>query len=570
LIPLSTEEGDVVLHSLKWFRPNATPIGTLDKQTIAAMRLTLTVSALLIIYINPHEPDRFVALTYAVLTLYTLYSTVLYGLARLKSRLIASISHWTHWADVGWYTLLIALSSGTNSVFFFGFFFAILVASFRWGYASGLSVTLASTILFTVVGYLTAPAQPEFDLNRFLLRPVYLLVLGYMMAYWGGFETKLKRQLALLKEVSAISNPRFGVDRTIGGLMEQVRAYYDADSCMMLTREAGSEEYILRVANRNDPDGGSHPQHVPTAFAQELVNLPQQNVQVYGGAGRTGRGTPTPSLDQAQDDHATACERIASLLDAVSFIAVPVSYRSRNMGWLYLTSDQRNMFDTSDGEFLVQVIEHVTPVIENIRLVDQLASDAADVERRKIARDLHDSIIQPYIGLKMGLAAIRSTLDSRCSHLAPDLDRLLALADAGIGELRGYVHGLTDVNSRRDDLCSGIERFGAKFAEATRIDVKVQVDGEVQVNDRLAAEVFQIVAEGLSNVRKHTTAECVRVLLRQEKDRLCISIENDIDHRVERKPFTPRSITERAAALGGHAAVEDNADVTRVHIEIPL
>ena len=235
----------MVLHSLKWFRPNATPIGTLDKQTIAAMRLTLTVSALLIIYINPHEPDRFVALTYAVLTLYTLYSTVLYGLARLKSRLIASISHWTHWADVGWYTLLIALSSGTNSVFFFGFFFAILVASFRWGYASGLSVTLASTILFTGVGYLTAPAQPEFDLNRFLLRPVYLLVLGYMMAYWGGFETKLKRQLALLKEVSAISNPRFGVDRTIGGLMEQVRAYYDADSCMMLTREAGSEEYIL-------------------------------------------------------------------------------------------------------------------------------------------------------------------------------------------------------------------------------------------------------------------------------------------------------------------------------------
>lgn len=73
--------------------------------------------------------------------------------------------------DVGWYTLLIALSSGTNSVFFFGFYFAILVASFRWGFAAGLRVTLASAALFTTVGFVTAPAAPVFQLHRFLPRP---------------------------------------------------------------------------------------------------------------------------------------------------------------------------------------------------------------------------------------------------------------------------------------------------------------------------------------------------------------------------------------------------------------
>ncbi|MBI3326543.1 MAG: histidine kinase, partial [Nitrospinae bacterium] len=194
---------------------------SIDDRMIAAMRLVLAASALLITYMDPLEPSRLVAVTYAALLLYTAYSGVLYALALRRTSFIPA--EITHWVDVGWYVALIGLSSGTNSMFFYFFFFSILVASFQWGLASGLRVTLASAVFFTSIGLATAPVAAEFELNRFLLRPIYLLALGYMTAYWGGSEIALKRRLTLLKDVSRLSNPRFGVDRTLGMIVEQLR-----------------------------------------------------------------------------------------------------------------------------------------------------------------------------------------------------------------------------------------------------------------------------------------------------------------------------------------------------------
>ena len=181
--------------------PEARPdTETVDSRIIALMRLILAVSALLIVIIAPSEPDRLAGPTYAALSLYAVYSAVLYALAVMRPQALGRLDRWAHWIDVAWYVVLIALSQGTSSIFFFGFFFAIQVASFRWGFASGLTVALVSALLFTVVGYLTRPVGEDFELNRFLIRPVYLLGIGYMMAYWGGFETAYKRRLALLNE----------------------------------------------------------------------------------------------------------------------------------------------------------------------------------------------------------------------------------------------------------------------------------------------------------------------------------------------------------------------------------
>ena len=65
-------------------------------------------------------------------------------------------------------------------------------------------VTTVSTALFLVVGFFFAPAEPEFELNRYLIRTVYLFVLGWMIAYWGGREIALKRRLTILQEIGKI------------------------------------------------------------------------------------------------------------------------------------------------------------------------------------------------------------------------------------------------------------------------------------------------------------------------------------------------------------------------------
>ena len=114
----------------------------IDLRIVAAMRLILAASALVIIIVDPSEPDRLVALTYTTLSLYTVYSAILYTLTLRRPPLAGLAARWPHWVDVAWYLVFIALSRGTSSIFFFFFFFAILVASFRWGYREGVRVVL--------------------------------------------------------------------------------------------------------------------------------------------------------------------------------------------------------------------------------------------------------------------------------------------------------------------------------------------------------------------------------------------------------------------------------------------
>src|SRR5438093_3610714 len=138
----------------------------MDDRMVAAMRFVFAAAALAIIAIDPSEPDRHIAITYAALVLYVAYSASLWVCAwRAIPSWLASTAYWV---DVGWYVMLTGLSSGTNSIFFFFFFFAILVASFQWGRGSGLRVAVVSAILFSIVGFTTAPPEPAFALNRFL------------------------------------------------------------------------------------------------------------------------------------------------------------------------------------------------------------------------------------------------------------------------------------------------------------------------------------------------------------------------------------------------------------------
>jgi len=555
---------------------STTAIATVDDRIIALMRFVLAFSALLITIVDPSEPDRLVTVTYAALSLYTIYSATLYMLVQRFQAFQTVIRRWTHWADVGWYIVLIGLSSGTSSVFFFFFFFAILVASFRWGFRAGLSVVVISAILFTIVGFATAPKGPNFELNRFLMRPIYLFVLGYMMAYWGGYEITLKRRLALLKEVNTLANPRFGVDRTTGWLMERLRSFYAADACLLVTADSATGEYFMRRADRADPERAVRNEPLPEKLAQRLLALPDNHAVVYSVKPRVWwtfhtRSRAYDAVTRARmDDSSEVSVPLAATLDAGSFVAVPVYYHNAATGRLYLKSTRRDTFDDSDVDFLLQVVNYFTPVIENIRLVDRLASDAAEVERQRIARDIHDSVIQPYIGLQIGLTAIAQKLEAGDTNAIDDIKRLNEQIGAVVANLRSYMLGLKISGEHENILVPSVRRFAATFAETTGIAVQVEAAGDMRMNDRLAAEVFQMVTEGLSNIRRHTHAMQANIVFGHRDNHLLLRIEDQGINGAVPARFVPGSISERAWTLGGRVRVDQHEHGSAVIVEIPL
>lgn len=558
--------------------PEEISTGTIiDNRIIAAVRLVLAVFALLLVFSLAAAYNK--GVVYVALGAYIVYGGVFYLLTLRRSVFAVPLHRWPFWVDLGWYVLLMALSGGPGSVIYFFLYFFILVTSFQWGASDGLKATAGAVVGYTVASVAPAVIAPDANItwSQYLPRASYLLLLGYVLAYWGGHEVTLKRRLLLLKEITTFSNPRFGTDRTIGTIMEQIRDFYDADACLLVAPEPATNDYYLRRADRKDPERAIETEPLVPQLSKQLLALPDDLAVTFSGEARSWwRLRPSYHAVELTTRERTligeeTSRKVARLLDADSFASVPVRYRNTDAGRLFLISRQRRTFNDSDVDFLVQIIEHITPIIDNIRLIDQLASTAAEAERQRIARDLHDSVIQPYIGLQMGLNAVQQKLAGG-DDVTHAVERLLETTNVEISELRRYVHGLKESGTHTDDLVPAVKRFAHKFSDATGIAVDVDSESDFRINGRAAAEAFQIIVEGLSNVRKHTHAGHAKVLMKRENDFLVLQIANEVtegDRPVT--SFRPRSIEERAASLGGHAHVEQqDTDSVVVEVSIPL
>lgn len=568
-------------------RPNPSPDPLseqwIDLRLIAGMRVVLGTSALLVVLIGPLRPLAWPMPTYWALVLYSLYGLLIYHLSIRRNPLVAHKI--IPWLDLLWYLPLIFFTSSSNSLFYYFFFFSIIVASFSWGLTDGLRLTLASAAIYTIVG-LVAPSERPLEIHRLLLAPIGLLIFGYIIARWGGYHTQLKNRLKLLKEVTVFSNPRFGIDRTIKAILQSIRDFYDAESCLLVIpgKPGDEESYQLYRVARGIHASRSAPPEIGQETAIQFLSPSLDYAVIYNKKSGSSQArlfdVKTRIFSEA---NSSAGDKLAGMLDAQRYLSVPVYYRHQAVGRLYLI-DGPTRVDSADMDFVLQLMDHVTPVMENIRLIDNLASDAAEQERRRIAHDIHDSVIQPYLGLQFGLAALDQKLEAGNTDLRANVQELLELTNHELAELRRFVWGLRASEEERTDvLLPAIERYAQRFSLVTGIKVDVAAHGKVKVNDRLAAELFQIVAEGLSNVRRHAFCRDVRVEISCEETSLQLQIKNSrpraganpdgerADGQEGIKSFRPHSIAERAASLGGDTQVfVDEKDYTVVSVGILL
>lgn len=548
----------------------------IDLRLIAGMRVVLGTSALLISVLDTTEPRHLAVPTQIVLVFYSLYGLVIYHLSVRRKPIAAH--RIIPWLDLLWYIPLVALTS--NGVFYYFFFFSIVVASFSWGLNDGLRLTLASTAVYMIVGLFNA-RQKQMPMNHFMMAPIGILTFGYIIARWGGYHTELKKRLKLLKDVTVFSNPRYGIDRTIKAILEGIRSFYDAEACLLvIPGKPAAESYQLYRVTRGTTPSRSAPPEISREAATPFLEPSLDNAVIYRRTDSSQTRLFEVKNKVFSDSSSTEPDKLAGMLDAQRYVSMPVYYRHQPVGRMYIVDGPARV-DMPDMEFLMQLMDHVTPVMENIRLIDNLASDAAEQERRRIAADIHDSVIQPYLGLQFGLSALDQKLESGNTAIRGDIQELLELTSHELAELRRFVWGLRAGEERTDVLLPAIERFAERFSLVTGIKVDVEARGKVKVNDRLAAEVFQIVAEGLSNVRRHAFCRDARVEISCKNSSLLLQIKNSrprANPEQERgdghdvvKTFRPHSIAERAALLGGDTQVfVDEKDYTVVSVGIPL
>ena len=244
------------------------------------------------------------------------------------------------WADLAWYTVLIALTDGVNSFFFFFYLFAIIVASSRVGYLSGLWSRQSlrpfawSWLLWRLPGRLSMWRDSRCARST-------IVGLGYILSYWGGAEIALRRRMALLNELSLFANPAVwsGLDdrtdtaRLLGFWKRRIASF-----CWLTTTDLD-----LYLVSSDDPQ---RCQKVPVKSQADVpfIDMADASSLVYNDRPRRwARRKSYPELRPADEcrrchDHLLRARHWRSFSSARSFVSVPLHYRERFRGRIVVSS----------------------------------------------------------------------------------------------------------------------------------------------------------------------------------------------------------------------------------------
>jgi signal transduction histidine kinase len=557
-------------------RPDTQPIAeAVNARVVALMRCLLALSALVIAHIEAYSASAGGAIY--VLLGYCAYSLTLFIF--MHQRALPLPLRGQHWADVAFFVVLVSLTGGTSSPFYHFFFFAILVASFSRGAREGFAVTLVSVALFSSVGLVATPVQPRVELDRAVGRALYLFLLGYMIAYWGGHECALRRRLGLLREISSIANARLGIEHAITQGLRRLADYFEAESALLVLPKPGPHTRLVYRVDRVKQLAAPLPDDIGAGLVKPLLSLPTQLRAFYGGPAWRFAGTRRfagwePGEERCAKALGSSCAELADLLDTRSFATAPYQHADGSFGRIYLIAPRRRMDAEVDTGFLAQAADQMANTVNSVLLLEQLTAKAAEEERSKISRDIHDTNLQAYIGLKLGLEALHRSIAAD-SPAAARVKELLDMATLTIEDLRTYVSRLreSDAAQAAPQLLNLLDEQARRYRDYHGIDVTLKCTAPKQhLNERISTEACRIVSEALSNVLRHTRAKHAYVDVRCEGDALCIEVANDASAERGTAPFVPRSISERTLALGGKVQVRLNRegrDVVRASIPLP-
>jgi signal transduction histidine kinase len=211
-----------------------------------------------------------------------------------------------------------------------------------------------------------------------------------------------------------------------------------------------------------------------------------------------------------------------------SFLGVPIRMRGVAYGNLYLTDKADGQpFSDVDQELAVGLAAAAGLAIENARLHEQARLAGLLDERERIARDLHDDVIQRLFATGMSLQAVAHMIDDPVAEQR--IVRAVDELDVSIRQVRSTIFELRQTSTTRRSLRSEIlticEDASRTLGFRPSCDVRGPIDNAV--GKPLGGQLLLCLREGLSNVARHARATHVAVEVLVDRGRLVLRVSDD-------------------------------------------
>jgi signal transduction histidine kinase len=268
-------------------------------------------------------------------------------------------------------------------------------------------------------------------------------------------------------------------------------------------------------------------------------------------------------------------ESIATLAFLLSCVIIMVMGESRRR--------QNEALRHSQGELEMKVQERTADldvVNRNLRDLSARLLQMQDEERRRIARELHDSVGQMLAALSMNLTAVRTDID-QLARTAAALSDSESLVQEMVTEVRTISHLLHPPLLDEAGLSSALRWYVDGFAQRSGIKVDLDVPDDFE---RLPVEmetaIFRVVQECLTNIHRHSGSPVAKIRMRERDGEVLVDIEDKgrgiPQHKLEEMSAagTPgvgmRGMQERLRQLGGKLEIQSGPGGTSIRVRLPI
>lgn len=551
------------------------------ERLIATGRVVLAISSLFAVWLDPAEPAKYADVAYSLLAAYVVYSAAIALLVWRSDAPSQAQALVTHAFDLIFFSLFIYFTWGTASPFTAYFVFALVCATLRWQWRGTLWTAVVSLAMFLGVGLLVAAMldDPGFEVYPLIVRSVYMVVVAVLLGYLGAHEEQTRRDMSLLaawpQEV-----PRQN-EALVRVLLEHA------------TQALGAPRVLLAWVEREEPwlylaswSAGSFSwsRAAPESYGG-LVAAPLRQdsflcldaaagepMVLRRGAGGLQRWRGTPLQAELRER-----------FDLRAVLSVPLQGDSVE-GRLFF-ADKRGM--TSDDLVLGEVVAGVVAArLDHFYLNQSLEETVTTEERLRLARDLHDGVLQSLTGIGLRLAAVRGLLEEDPKKARTLLDALQRLISLEQRDLRFFIQELKPPPlAAPGDEARGLQARVTELVQRMELEWGLRTDlrasGLESIPEPLAREVYLVIREALVNAVRHGEATAVRVeITGGAGGQLAISVvDNGRGFPVPGKfnhaaltagDFAPRTLLERVTSLHGTLDLESGPAGARLDIALPV
>jgi signal transduction histidine kinase len=275
-------------------------------------------------------------------------------------------------------------------------------------------------------------------------------------------------------------------------------------------------------------------------------------------------------------------------------VLAPILSRDKTIGVMQVDRPQETEgFNQEEAEIVFAIARATAIAMENAQLIEMLGQKeqllhqlvnklitAQEDERKRLAADLHDGIIQSLIAIWYRLQRIAPPADVAEEEWHAEIKETTKLLNEQILEIRRMLYDLRPLILDNYGLFPAVESYVQNLQDKNNISIDVSIQGKHKnLNSRIEITLFRILQEALTNVLKHANATSARVKLTTESDSVSLTVEDNgsgldtsllsTTHYEERLGLA--GIQERALLLNGTCNIDSwPGKGTRISVTIPI